>query len=282
MSNKKINIYTYNDYRVLLADYFKERRSKAVSFSIRNFARIAGIASHSFISAVIKGKRNLTADCKQKIAQGMGLTGNELLYFNHLVDFNQSRNVEEKQEYFKKLNTLRRNTKYYEINKTHFAYLSNWYNFVIRELAENAPWGGDYARLASYVLPVITESQARASVNLLIDTGLLVCAEDGTYHQTKEILTTKEIPGHLVKVARKQFIELSARASEEIAPHERNLASTTLALSSRNYQRAVEIMEEARKRIIALSQDKEPVNRVYQAHLHLFPLSKDINSAEEQ
>jgi len=282
MSNKKLNIYTYNDYRVFLADYFKDRRSKTLSFSIRNFARIAGMASHSFISAVMKGKRNLTADCKQKMARGIGLAGNELLYFNHLVDFNQSSGVDKKQEYFDKLNALRRNTTYYKINKTHFAYLSKWYNFVIRELAENAAWGGDYSRLASYVLPAITESQARASVRLLLDTGLLVCAEDGTYHQTEKIITTKEIPGHLVKVVRKQFIELAARASEEIGPHERNLGSTTLALSGRNYQRAVEILEEARHRIIALSQDKEPVSRVYQAHLHLFPLSKEIDSAEEQ
>jgi uncharacterized protein (TIGR02147 family) len=282
MSHKKLNIYTYNDYRVFLADYFKDRRSKSLSFSIRNFARIAGMASHSFISAVIKGKRNLTADCKQKMARGIGLAGNELLYFNHLVDFNQSGSVDKKQECFDKLNALRRNTTYYKINKTQFAYLSKWYNFVIRELAENAAWGGDYARLASYVLPAITESQARASIRLLLDTGLLVCAEDGTYRQTEKIITTKEIPGHLVKVARKQFIELSARASEEIGPHERNLGSTTLTLSGRNYQRAVEILEEARHRIIALSQDKEPVSRVYQAHLHLFPLSKDINSAEEQ
>jgi uncharacterized protein (TIGR02147 family) len=282
MSNKNLNIYTYNDYRVFLADYFKDRRSRTPSFSIRNFARIAGMASHSFISAVIKGKRNLTADCRQKIARGIGLAGNELLYFNHLVEFNQSRSVDEKQECFDKLNALRRNTIYYKLNKAHFTYLSKWYNIVIRELAENAPWGGDYARLASYVLPAITESQARASIHLLLDAGLLVCAEDGTYHQTEKILTTKEIPGHLVKAVRKQFIELSARASEEMGPHERNLGSTTLALSGRNYQRAVEILEEARHRIIALSQDKEPVNRVYQAHLHLFPLSKEIDSAEEQ
>ena len=282
MSNKKLNIYTYIDYRVYLADYFNDRRSRSPSFSIRNFARIADIASHSFISAVMKGKRNLTADCRQKIARGLGLAGNELLYFNHLVEFNQSRSVDKKQECFDKLNALRRNTTYYKINKKQFAYLSKWYNIVIRELAENAPWGGDYARLASYVLPKITESQARASIQLLLANGMLVCAEDGTYHQTEKILTTKEIPGHLVKVVRKQFIELSARASEETGPHERNLASTTLALSGRNYQRAVEIMEEARHRIIALAQDKEPVNRVYQAHLHLFPLSKEIHSAEGQ
>jgi len=55
-----------------------------------------------------------------------------------------------------------------------------------------------------------------------------------------------------------------------------------LALSGKNYQRAVEILEEARHRIITLSQNKEPVNRVYQVHLHIFPLSKEINSAEEQ
>lgn len=279
MSNKKLNIYSYHDYRVLLVDFFKERQAKTKSFSIRNFARIAGIASHSFVSAVIKGKRDLTSDSREKFARGMGLADNELRYFNHLVDFNQCKNVDKKQELFDKLNSLRRNTKYYKINKTHFAYLSHWYNFVIRELAENAPWGGDFARLASLVLPPITESQARTSVNLLLDTGLLVCAADGTFHQTEEIITTKEIPSHLIKVARKQFIELSARASDEIDPLERNLGSTTIALSSRNYQRVVEIMEEARHRIIALSQDNDPVNRVYQAHLHLFPLSKEFVTA---
>lgn len=251
------------------------------AFSIRYFAQKAGISSHSFISAVIKGKRNLTSECKQKIAEGIGLQTNELSYFNLLVDFNQARRAEEKQAIFEQLNALRRNTSYYKLNKAHYEYLSKWYYFVIRELAVCAPWHGDYGLLASLVLPRITESEARAAVKLLVEIGFLKRSDDGSYCQTDTILTTKDIPGHLVRQARKQFIELSARASEEIDQSQRNLGSTTLTLSAKNYPKAVDIMEEARRKLIALSQDEGPVHRVYQAHVHLFPLSKEIDSGEE-
>jgi uncharacterized protein (TIGR02147 family) len=281
VSNKKLNIYTYNDFRRFLADYFDHRRLQMRSFSIRYFAQRAGIASHSFISAVIKGKRNLTPECKQKFARGIGLETNELRYFNLLVDFNQAKHADEKQEIFDQLNELRRNTSYYKLNKAHYEYMSKWYYFVIRELAVFAPWHGNFARLASFVEPLITESEARAAVRVLLDIGLLAPNDDGGYSQTDKVLTTNDVPGHLVKQARKQFIELSIHASEEIDPDSRNLGSTTLTLSAKNYAKAVDIMEEARRRLVTLSQDEGRVHRVYQAHLHLFPLSKEIDSAEE-
>jgi uncharacterized protein (TIGR02147 family) len=278
MSNKKINIYAYNDFRKYLSDYFAFRRRQRQAFSIRYFAQKAGIASHSFISAVIKGKRNLTRDCKQKMARGMALEPNELQYFQLLVDFNQAKNADEKQAFFDQLNLLRRNSSYYKLNKNHFEYLSKWYYLVIRELAVFASWKGDYACLASLVIPPITAAEARTAVKLLIDLGLLVQNSDGTFSQTQKILTTKEMPGHLVRQARKQFIELSARASEEIDPEARNLGSATITLSWGNYRKAVDIMEEARRKILALSQEEGAVHRVYQAHTYLFPLSTPLDS----
>ncbi len=281
MSNKKLNIYMYNDFRRFLADYFYFRRTQMRSFSIRAFAKRTGIASHSFISAVVKGKRNLTPDSKQKIARGIGFEANEQRYFNLLVDFNQARNPSDKQRIFDDLNEARRNTAYYKLNKRHFEYLSKWYYIVVRELAACVPWNGDYGVLASCVEPRITESEARAAVKLLVELGLLKQKDDGKYCQTESVLTTKDVPGHLVKQVRKQFIELSARASEEIDPNARNLGSTTLTLSAKNYSKAVEILEEARRKLISFSQDESPVHRVYQAHLYLFPVSKVIDSSEE-
>jgi uncharacterized protein (TIGR02147 family) len=212
----------------------------------------------------------------------MGLANNELRYFHALVDFNQAKNAEEKKKNFDELNGLRRNTSYYKINKPHYEYLSKWYNIVVRELAVSAPWRGNYALLASLVQPPISESEARNAIKLLLDTGLLSRNEDGSFRQTDEVLTTKDVPGHLIKLVRKQFIELSVRASEETEPCERNLGSTTLTLSKEGFQKAVEIMDDTRRRIIALSKDEEPVSRVYQVHVHLFPLSKELDSGEEQ
>lgn len=278
MSNKKLNIYTYNDFRKYLSDYFEYCRQQRESFSIRNFAQRAGISSHSYISAVVKGKRNLTTEFKPKIAHGLKLEPNELRYFELLVDFCQAKTSEKKQALFDKLNELRRNTSYYKLNKAHYEYLSKWYNFVIRELVVCAQWNNDYRLLASLTIPQITESEARAAVKLLLELGLIRQNEDGSFVQTEKVITTKDVPGHLVRQARKQFIELAGRASDEIEPEVRNLGSTTLTMSKKNYDKAVDILEEARRRLVTLSQEEGAVHRVYQAHLHLFPLSKDIDS----
>jgi uncharacterized protein (TIGR02147 family) len=280
MAQKKLNLYSYNDYRRYLADYFEYRRARMEQCSLRSFAQKAGLSSHSFISAVIKGKRNLTAECKQKMGLGLGLDRRELEFFLLLVDFNQQRDPDEKQAIFERLNEVRRQTTYYKLNKAHFDYLSKWYYLVIRELAVCVPWRDDFRYLGSLTLPPISESEAKAAVKTLCAIGILRRNDDGSYNQADRLLTTQDIPGHLVRNVRKQFIALSARASEEIDPHARNLGSATVTLSRKNFAKAVDIVEEARKRIIALSQDDEPVHRVYQAHLHLFPLSGEIDVGE--
>ncbi len=280
MSNKKLSIYKYNDFRRYLADYFEYCRRQRDSFSIRSFAQRAGIVSHSYISAIVKGKRNLTITFKEKFANGLMLEPKELRYFNLLVDFCQAKTSEEKQTLFNTLNELRRNTSYFKLNKNHFKYLSNWYNFVIRELIVCTKWNNDYRFLASLTNPSISEKEARASVKLLLDLGLVRQNRDGSFSQSDKVITTKDVPGHIVRMVRKQFIELAARASEEISPDKRMLGSTTLTLNKHNYRKAFDIMEDARRKLILLSQEEGEVDGVYQAHLHIFPLTKDLNSGE--
>jgi uncharacterized protein (TIGR02147 family) len=196
------------------------------------------------------------------------------------VDFNQAKRPDEKQDLFEQLNVLRRNTSYYKLNKAHFKYMTKWYYFVIRELAVSASWNDDFGLLASLVMPQITESEARSAIKLLLELGILIRLEDDGYCQAEKVLSTSDLPGHLVRQARKQFIELAGRASDDIRPDLRNMGSTTLTLSRRSFEKAAEIMEEARRRIVALADDAEPVHRVYQAHLHLFPVSKELDQKE--
>ncbi len=277
MSDKKLNIFRYHDYRTFLADFFEFRRQQNSSFSIRSFAQNTGLQSHSYISAIVKGKRNLTDAYKQRLLNGLNLEQNERRYFLLLVDFNQSKSAIAKQKAFEQLNHARRHTPFYKLHKKQFEYLSKWYHQVVRELVTLISWNNNYAYLGSLLEPRITEAEARVSVALLLDLGVVAKREDGSYYQTDQRLTTIDIAGHLVRQIRKQFIELSLNANDTMNPTIRNLGSSTLTLSKEHFATASAILNDAREKINALSEMDNRPHRVYHATLHLFPLSAPMD-----
>lgn len=282
MQEQQINIYSYNNYREFLRDSFRWMKRLQYAFSLRFFARKAGFPSHSFFSAVIHGKRNLTADAAKRMGIGLELSEQQMKFFEKLVAFNQAKTTEEKDRLFNELNFLRKDTAYFRLNKNHFGYFSNWYNSVIRELCVYSDWQGDYKKLAELVVPPITESQARRAMRILLKTSLIKRTDDGKYVQTESTLSAADIPGYLIRKLRGEFIDLSKQASEHIDFSIRKMDSTTLALGKKQYEIAREILEDARQKIIALSTDDTAVDRVYQLHLHLFPVSSTLSSSDIQ
>jgi hypothetical protein len=63
---------------------------------------------------------------------------------------------------------------------------------------------------------------------------------------------------------------------------ERFAAFTTLAMSENSYRYAVEVLEEARKKIIARAANDLDVERVYEMMLVAFPMSKKIGKETER
>src|SRR5579885_542919 len=96
-------IYDYMDYRCFLKERFLAIKTKNPLFSYRSFNRLAGGKSSAFLKLVIDGKRNLADEGIQMVVRGFKLNDHERKYFESLVKFNQSRNHEEKDRYFRHL-----------------------------------------------------------------------------------------------------------------------------------------------------------------------------------
>ena len=90
-------IFTYLDYRTYLEDYFAHRKKRDPGFSLRTFAKSPelSLASSSFISAVIKGRKNLSQHLRLRFGMALGLDKAEMEYFQCLIQFNQSRTADE-------------------------------------------------------------------------------------------------------------------------------------------------------------------------------------------
>jgi uncharacterized protein (TIGR02147 family) len=268
-------LFEYDNYRTFLEDYYAYMKKKKAAFTLKYFAKKAGLNSASFCMYIIDGRRNLSYRTIPSFIRALELKGKKAEYFEAMVLMNQSVTVEDKERYANILTKLRKTTKYYSLKKRQHAYFEEWYYPVIRELAAFADWGGDYTRLGKLVRPAITSDKAKKAVELLVDIGLLVKNEDGRYAQAEVAIDAEGLPQFLIRKARRDFLMKGIEASETISPQERHVSCSTVALSMENFHRASMLMTEFHKELAEMADADQGhgSNIVFQVNLEAFPLS---------
>ena len=274
-------IYEFDDYRRFLKTFFDSRKKTQEKFSHRYFAQKAGFQTSSFCAHVMKGNRNLTEKSLPKMVRGLGLTGQQAQYFETLVRYNQSKTIADREHFLSQLNSLRRNTHFFKVNKSQYAYYDQWYYPVIRELAVYSNWNHDYKKLASLVRPKITEKQAKEAVQTLLEIQLLIPRENGTFAQHNEALTAEKIPATIIKETRKELILKSLDAAEQLEKTERNISGVTIAISKETYKEIEQEIDDLRKKILKLAVNDPIVDKVYQCNFQLFHYLKPLNELKE-
>ena len=66
------SIVEYKDYRQYIQDYYDERK-RSSAFTWREFAKLAGFASGSYLKLVCDGKTRLTEEGAKQTALAMGM-----------------------------------------------------------------------------------------------------------------------------------------------------------------------------------------------------------------
>ena len=275
------HLFDYDDFRKFMQDYFDEQKKMRAVFSHRFFAAKAGFSSSSYCLNVIRGRFNLTPKSIEKISKAMDFEPLQKEYFEALVQYNQAQQVDERDQAWKQILQIRKQIEFTHITTREQAYFSKWYYPVIRELAADTQWHGDYRVLARSLTPQITTEEARDAVKNLLEWGLLRKLDDGRYVQTSQMLDAAEIPPIALRQIRREYIQHAIGAVESMPKNERFAAFTTLAMSESSYNYAVEVLEEARKKIIARASNDTNVERVYEMMLVAFPMSKKVGKEAE-
>lgn len=274
------HLFDYDDFRKFMQDYFEEQKKMRSVFSHRFFAAKAGFSSSSYCLNVIRGRFNLTPKSIEKISKAMDFEPLQKEYFEALVQYNQAQQVDERDQAWKQILQIRKQIEFTHITTREQAYFSKWYYPVIRELAADTQWHGDYRVLARSLTPQITTEEARDAVKNLLEWGLLK-KEGERYVQTSQMLDAAEIPPIALRQIRREYIQHAIGAVESMPKDERFAAFTTLAMSESSYNYAVEVLEEARKKIIARASNDTNVERVYEMMLVAFPMSKKVGKEAE-
>jgi uncharacterized protein (TIGR02147 family) len=273
-------IYEYSNYRLFLKDYYEEQKAEN-GFTYRDFARLAGMNSTSWLLHLIKGTKNLSAESVVRIAKACKLGKAETEYLEMMVPFTQARTSGVKDHYFQKMLGLKRRLKIARVSEEQYEYYTKWYHPVIRSMVSKLDFkkgpstDSDFAKLGRSLVPPVSAREARKSVELLEKLGLIARGKDGRYTQAQAVISTgDEVASLNVVNYHKQVSRLAEEAHDRSPKEERDISALTLGIGEEDFKRIKERIQAFRKEIMDMAQASEAPDRVYQLNFQFFPVGR--------
>ncbi len=267
-------IIEYSNFRQYLLDYYEERK-RISAFSWREFSKVAGFTSSSYMKVVCDGKSKLSKIGVERVATAIGLTGFELDYFRAMVKFGQAASEETKKAAYRDMLAIAKVHKVRVLEGDLFAYYDTWRNPMMRELAPLMP-GATPGEMAKMCYTETSAQEVRESLDFLTKTGLLKKGKDGSFAQSETSVSgTPDATRLALRGMHRQMAQLAAPALE-LPATERNFSGVTMGVSKSTYNRIVGLLDECRRQIIAIAAEDKNIEQVYRLNLQLFPLTKSI------
>ena len=273
-------IVEYQDYHAYLSDYYEERK-RTSAFSWREFAKIAGFVSPSYLKDVCSGKTNLSKVTMGRVAAAIGLAGYEVEYFEAMVQFGNAKTDDTKKKFLEQMQSIAFDHKVRIVDKDAFEYYDSWKNPVLRELAPLMP-GAMPGEIAKACTQEVSALEVRKSLAFLERAGFLKQIHENVYEQTeKSVEGSKEGLPLAIRSMHREMGSLAVDSLDRFTANERNVTGVTMGIDRETYERIVQELDECRKRITAMAEACKNIKQVYRLNLQFFPLSKKVAENEE-
>jgi uncharacterized protein (TIGR02147 family) len=266
------SVFDYLDYRRYLADWIAAMRISYPKFSIRAFTLKAGlpISNSSFFSKVIAGNRNLTLDLRFRMTKALKLSPPESRYFDLLVQYNQSRDMDGKRHFYSEMARYRR-SKARIIDKEGYEYYSAWRHSMVRAYFGMDQRQANPAAIGEHIFPPLDAKEVEASIDLLLRLGLIVRTANGFALRDRHIATARENKDFVGKVRIPAMMDLARDVFNHVPPSDREYGTLTMYISSKGYQGILERLAAFRQELKALVDQDSDEDRVYTFNFQFFP-----------
>lgn len=256
-----------------MQDFYDERK-RTSSFTWREYARLAGFTSPTYLKLVCEGKSSLSELGVERVASAMSLSGFELVYFRYLVSYNQAKNDEAKKNAFSGMQDVAKANKFRVLGGDAFTYFETWKNPVLRELVEIMP-GATPEALAEMCWQPITAAEVERSLDFMVSVGLLKKKSKNVYVQAEKALVgdSDAIP-LVMRSMHRQMAALAQKSIDEFDVEERNVSGMTMGIDRNAYEQIVNELNACRRKIGAIAAACKKTDQVYRVNLQLFPLTK--------
>lgn len=273
-------IVEYSDFHQYMRDYYEERKRCSV-FSWREFSKVAGFTSSSYMKVVCDGKSKLSRVGVERTGAAMGLVGFEMEYFRAMVEYGQAEAEAKKKAAYEKMLSVARTHKVRVMEGELFEFYDSWHNPVVRELAPLMP-GATPGDIAKMCCSEVSAADVQKSLNFLTRAGLLKKAgQDAFVLAETSIRGTPDATRLALRGMHRQMSELATPAVD-LPVDERHFSGVTMGLSNESYRKIENVLDECRRKIIAIAAEDKDVDQVYRLNLQLFPLSKKVKERKNE
>lgn len=273
-------IIEYSDFRQYMRDYYEERKRRSV-FSWREFSKIAGFSSSSYMKVVCDGKSKLSRVGVERTGAAMGLVGFEMEYFRAMVEYGQAATEAKKKAAYEKMLGIAKVHKVRVMEGDLFEFYDSWQNPVVRELAPLMP-GATPGEMAKMCYPEVSAAEVQKSLNFLMKAGLLKKAGDNAFELAETSI--RGTPDATRLALRGMHREMSKLATPAInlPVEERHFSGVTMGLSRESFNKIENVLDECRRKIVAIAAEDKDIDQVYRLNLQLFPLTRKAKEHEDE
>ncbi len=270
---KKINIYSYTNFREYLKAFFEKSKKEDRDFSHRFLAQKLELSTPNLVLLIMQGKRNLTRRLAAKVSRVCRHTKRERLYFEAMVSFLQAKSHDNKSRYFEKMAEIRRKVYATRLDEWQYKYYKNWYNPVIQELVIDPDFTGNEKWVAKRLSPSISAIKAKSSIKLLQKLGYI--KKKGRQYDQCEPPHNPNPEVHSLGMVEfhRQTGRLAAESFDRHREEERYITSCTVVIDEKQFQKIQADLDSVRKNALRLTQKASKKTRVYQLNFQMFPMS---------
>ncbi len=264
------------------SDFFrilhKQTKAEAKSYSYRQLSVDLGFSATNLVHLIVQGKRPVTEKAAGKIVESLDLRRDERRYFLALARLTREKVSEKIASSFREVLEIRSGMLTSRLEQDQFAYYSEWYNAVIREMVNMEQFQADPKWISLHIRPSITAKQAEEALELLKKLNLIRFDEElGRYTQTNQIISTgPEVMSLSVQKFHQESIPHGLDSMVNSTPDQRHISALILCVSGSQFEKVKQEIELFQQRLLELEGDRSagPPDRVVRLNMQLFPASQ--------
>ncbi len=263
----------YDNFRLYLKALYTHRKACDKKYSYKKLSFDLGFSASSFLHLVITGKRDLSVAAVITILDHSLWSAQEKKYFQHLVQLNQSRSLQEAKQHQLELDKIA-GKKRQLLSPEQYAYYSTWFIPILRELVTLKGFVSNLNWISKKLQPRVDEAEVRKGLVILEKLGM-IRKEKGRWVQNDEdLVTEEEVSSEMIFKFHQEMLKLSAQ-SLNIPADQRDVSAMTMSLSPDQFkwlkQRIIDFRYEIQQELQGM---KEEPSIVTQVNIQMFPVTK--------
>ena len=122
----------------------------------------------------------------------------------------------------------------------------------------------------------MTPSQVQESLDLLVETGLLIKTANGFRQSNPMITTDDEVQDMMVKLYHQQMMRVSMNMLSELDSENRDFSALTFSIRRQDFPNLKKHIQLMRKELLDFSAKAGEADDVVQVNIQLFPLTRGV------